>query len=70
METQTQSLESSFPCCHELSFTFAEGRVSHEDEGARMTESIIMVGILVSRFINKSHCIVGLQFPAPNAIFQ
>lgn len=58
------------PVVTELSFGFVEGRLSHEDQGAWMTESITVAGILVSNIINKSTCIVGLQFSTPNAIFH
>jgi len=54
----------------ELSFVFVKGCISYEDKGAHMTESIITVGILVINIVNKSNCIVGLQFLMPNAIFQ
>lgn len=54
----------------ELSLAFAKGCVLYEDKGAHMTESIITLGILVGNIINKSNCIVGFQFPMPNAGFQ
>lgn len=44
--------------------------MSHEDQGAQMTESITVAGILVGNIDKKSNCIVGLQFPMPNAIFH
>lgn len=53
-----------------LSFAVVRDCVWCEDKGACVTESIITVGILVGNIINKANCIVGLQFPMPNAIFQ